>query len=90
VGGAAGGGECRGEVLGGVVLKGATMPKKQKSTVGGRREGAGRPVQFDAARKITVVLPGEQVEQLRDLADQRQQTISVLMREAISRFLHHH
>ncbi len=60
---------------------------KKKSTRGGKRPGAGRkPILRDRVA-LTVHVDGEQYDQLAELADEKEQSLGSVVREAITAYL---
>jgi hypothetical protein len=60
---------------------------KKKSTRGGSRPGAGRkPILRDRVG-LTVHVDGEQYDQLAKMAEEKQQSLGSLVREAITTYL---
>ena len=62
---------------------------KKRSTRGGRREGAGRPKMLDDPAKLSIILEGDMLEQLKTAAAEDGINLSEWVRQAIDGALHH-
>ena len=66
---------------------GYDQPVTQKSSWGGKRPGAGRkPILRDRVG-FTVHVDGEQYDQLTELAEEKEQSLGSVVREAITAYL---
>ncbi len=60
---------------------------KKASGRGGRRENAGRPALVEDPKRLTIDVEAPQVDLLREIADDRGTSVSVLIRTAIDQYI---
>ena len=63
------------------------MAKRKKGAVGGARPGAGRKPILQNRVGLTVQFDGDVYERLAELADEHEQSIGALVREAVAAYL---